>query len=93
VRAPAALNIALTPASAQWSLSPDPRQWGSSLALELAEDDDALHRPEKDMALLDRGGGMFTARGLLNLGCLGILALGLLALLCVSASVVGWGGR
>jgi hypothetical protein len=50
----------------------------------MAEDDDELHRPEKNMAVLDRGGGFFSARGAANLGCIVVLALGLIALLWVS---------
>jgi hypothetical protein len=49
----------------------------------MVEDDDALHRPEKNMAQLDRGGALLSVRGLANLGCIAFLGLGLVALLCV----------
>jgi hypothetical protein len=71
------------PTPSQWSLGPDPRLWGADLSFDVAEDDDELHRPEKDLAVLDRGGGITSARGIGNLGCLLVLILGILGLLCV----------
>ena len=74
--------LKLTPL--QFSLAPDPVYWGSTL--HDAEPDDWLHNPDprrdKDF---DAGGTIFTARGLANLGCIAILALGLVGLLFVLA--------
>jgi beta-glucan synthesis-associated protein KRE6 len=55
--------------------------WGADLTHDLVEDDDELHRPEKNIHLLDQSGGMFSGRGLANLGCVAVLVLGLIALL------------
>lgn len=45
------------------------------------EPDDELHNPDpRRDHRIDRGGSIFTARGILNLGCLAILSLGLLML-------------
>ena len=68
----------------QFSLSPDPASWGSDLSPHHAEPDDYLHNPDpKRDRKNDRGGSIFTYRGLTNLGCLAILILILLALLFV----------
>jgi hypothetical protein len=46
------------------------------------EPDDFLHNPDpKRDRIHDRGGTIFTARGLANVGCLVILALGIITLL------------
>ena len=48
------------------------------------ESDDYLHNPDpRRDRKLDRGLYLFTYRGLTNIGCLVILCVGLLALLCV----------
>ncbi|KAJ7103722.1 beta-glucan synthesis-associated protein-domain-containing protein [Mycena epipterygia] len=68
--------------SDKFSLSPDPALWGSNLSPNLVEADDILHNPEfKGGKLVDRpSSGIITRRGIANLGCLGILTLGLVAL-------------
>ncbi|KAF8897828.1 glycoside hydrolase family 16 protein [Infundibulicybe gibba] len=65
----------------KFSLSPDPRLWGSDLSPDLVEPDDALHNPDTK-PVRPKGGPNFgvSARGLANLGCLGILCTGALAL-------------
>lgn len=48
------------------------------------EPDDYLHNPDpRRDRKNDAGGTIFTARGLMNLGCLFFLAAGLITLLCV----------
>jgi hypothetical protein len=68
----------------QYSLSPDPRQWGANLSFDVVEEDDDLHRPDKDLKLLNSGGGVFSPRGLANLGCVLLLLVSLVTLLSVS---------
>jgi beta-glucan synthesis-associated protein KRE6 len=68
----------------QFSLSPDPASWGSDLSPEHHEPDDYLHNPDpKRDRKNDRGGSIFTCRGLSNLGCLTLLVALLLSLLSV----------
>ncbi|KAG6866344.1 hypothetical protein C0991_005265 [Blastosporella zonata] len=69
--------------AASYSLSPDPRQWGSDLSVNLVEPDDELHNPPRgfNATSIERGGSIFSARGIMNFGCLFILGAGLLALL------------
>ncbi|KAG5642223.1 hypothetical protein DXG03_003392 [Asterophora parasitica] len=62
-----------------YSLSPDPRQWGSDLSMGFVEADDHLHNPTHTRKV-DRGGSIFTSRGVANFGCLLILGVGLLGL-------------
>jgi beta-glucan synthesis-associated protein KRE6 len=64
----------------KFNLSPDPRAWGNTAG---AEDDDWLHDPRKGKGINDRG-TIFTLRGISNVGCLAILAVGLTTLLYVS---------
>ncbi|KAF8686382.1 Glycoside hydrolase family 16 protein [Rhizoctonia solani] len=67
--------------SSKYSLSPDPARWDSHM---LNEPDDELHRPDpRRDRKLDSAGTLFTARGIVNLGCLIILALGLISLFAV----------
>ncbi|KAH9984637.1 glycoside hydrolase family 16 protein [Russula compacta] len=75
-------KTALIPSiSDKFSLSPDPASWGSDLSPHHAEPDDYLHNPDpKRDRKNDRGGSIFTYRGLTNLGCLAVLILILLAL-------------
>jgi beta-glucan synthesis-associated protein KRE6 len=70
--------------SSQFSLSPDPASWGSDLSPNNTEPDDYLHNPDprRDREY-DRGGNIFTCRGLSNLGCLALLITALIALLFV----------
>ncbi|KAL4265006.1 SKN1/KRE6 family protein [Pleurotus pulmonarius] len=66
--------------SEQYSLSPDPREWGFDLSPHLEEPDDALHNPDAQM---DRPEDRFKdpcSRGVLNLGCLALLGLFFVAL-------------
>lgn len=66
----------------QFSLSPDPSLWGATLAMNLEEPDDELHNPDpRRDRKNDRGGSVFTYRGLTNLGCLIFLAVGMVSLL------------
>jgi len=68
----------------QFSLSPDPSAWGADLSLSHAEPDDYLHNPDpKRDRINDKAGNIFTVRGLANLGCLALLSLGIITLLCV----------
>lgn len=72
----------------QFSLSADPRDWGSDISMNYKEPDDYLHNPDpRRDRKNDRGGSFFTARGLANLGCLFILAAALIALLYVLGSL------
>ncbi|KAH9996454.1 glycoside hydrolase family 16 protein [Russula vinacea] len=75
-------KTALIPSiSDKYSLSPDPASWGSDLSPNHAEPDDFLHNPDpKRDRNNDRGGSIFTSRGLTNLGCLAVLILLLLGL-------------
>uniref|UniRef100_A0A8H7XZ25 GH16 domain-containing protein n=1 Tax=Psilocybe cubensis TaxID=181762 RepID=A0A8H7XZ25_PSICU len=61
--------------SDKFPLPPDPTIWGTNISPDQPEEDDALHEPDA------KGGGhIFTTRGLINLGCLAVILLGLLAL-------------
>lgn len=65
-------------------MSPDPSSWGADLSPNIREPDDFLHNPDpKRDRKNDQGGTVFTYRGLMNLGCLLLLALGIFALLYV----------
>ncbi|KIK09644.1 glycoside hydrolase family 16 protein [Laccaria amethystina LaAM-08-1] len=65
----------------KFSLSPSPRSWGTPLALDNPEPDDYLHNPDpRRDRKNDKGGHIFTARGMANLGCLFVLAAGCLML-------------
>lgn len=67
--------------SDKFSLSPDPSSWGATLAMNLEEPDDELHNPDpRRDRKNDRGGSVFTYRGLTNLGCLIFLAVGMITL-------------
>ncbi|KAG1749837.1 glycoside hydrolase family 16 protein [Suillus paluster] len=67
--------------SDKFSLSPDPSSWGAALSMNQAEPDDFLHNPDpRRDRKNDRGGSIFTYRGLTNLGCLIFLAVGLVTL-------------
>ncbi|KAG5635587.1 hypothetical protein H0H81_010733 [Sphagnurus paluster] len=60
--------------SLQYSLSPSPAQWG--MQLNIPEPDDDLHNPDSARDRQSDRGGVFTSRGLANLGCLFILGAG-----------------
>ncbi|KIM66344.1 glycoside hydrolase family 16 protein [Scleroderma citrinum Foug A] len=67
--------------SNKFSLSPDPQMWGADISPNHSEPDDYLHNPNpRRDRKHDRGGSVFTCRGLANLGCLLVLTTGLLAL-------------
>ncbi|KAF4618464.1 hypothetical protein D9613_009885 [Agrocybe pediades] len=67
--------------SDKYSLAPSPAQWGMSLLMNDPEPDDILHNPNpRRDKKSDRGGTIFTARGLANLGCLALLAGGCMML-------------
>lgn len=63
-----------------YALKPNPAEWGSAaLTMGTPEPDDDLHNPDPRRDLKnDRGGHIFTARGIANLGCLFILAAALI---------------
>ncbi|KAI0932060.1 hypothetical protein AcW2_000787 [Taiwanofungus camphoratus] len=67
--------------SDKFSLSPDPSSWGADLSLDHPETDDFLHNPDpRRDRKSDKGGNIFTYRGMTNLGCLLILGVGLITL-------------
>ncbi|GBE78036.1 beta-glucan synthesis-associated [Sparassis latifolia] len=67
--------------SDKFSLAPDPSSWGADLSLDHPEIDDDLHNPDpRRDRKHDQGGHIFTARGVVNLGCLAILLTGLVTL-------------
>ncbi|KAH9944283.1 glycoside hydrolase family 16 protein [Epithele typhae] len=67
--------------SDKYSLSPDPRSWGADLSVDTPEQDDFLHNPDpRRDRKSDKGGHIFTSRGLANLGCMLILGAGMLTL-------------
>lgn len=67
----------------QYSLAPDPKEWGSDLSPNLVEDDDYIHNPSPRDKVTGFDGTIFTSRGFANVGCLTLLMLLLLGLLCV----------
>ncbi|KAL4242135.1 SKN1/KRE6 family protein [Abortiporus biennis] len=62
--------------SDKFALAPDPSSWGGNLDVNFREPDDYLHNPDprRDYKT-DKGGTIFTVRGIANLGCLLILGL------------------
>ena len=67
----------------QFSLSPDPKLWGSELSPNHPESDDYLHNPDpRRDRKNDSGSDVFTFRGLTNLGCIILLGASLVTLLC-----------
>jgi len=67
--------------SDKFSLSADPASWGGNVGLNQPEPDDYLHNPDpKRDRKFDRGGTIFTLRGLYNMGCILILCLALITL-------------
>lgn len=52
-------------------MSADPASWGGNISPAVREPDDELHFPDpKRDRQHDKGGTIFTGRGLVNLGCL-----------------------
>ncbi|KAF9527795.1 glycoside hydrolase family 16 protein [Crepidotus variabilis] len=72
----------VTTISEKFSLSPDPTAWGSNISPEVAEADDSLHNPDPRRDRTNDHGlaGIFSTRGLANLGCLALLCTGIVAL-------------
>ncbi|KAF8650085.1 hypothetical protein AX16_005411 [Volvariella volvacea WC 439] len=67
--------------SEKYSLAPSPASWGTPLLLNVPEPDDVLHNPDPTRdRTSDQGGGYFSSRGIANLGCLLILAMGIITL-------------
>ncbi|CAA7269992.1 unnamed protein product [Cyclocybe aegerita] len=67
--------------SDKYSLPASPAAWGTPLLMSMSEPDDDLHNPDpRRDKNSDRGGSIFTVRGLENLGCLLILAAGFVML-------------
>jgi len=67
--------------SDKFSLSPDPSSWGADISPNHAEPDDYLHNPDpRRDRKSDKGGNVFTYRGLTNLGCLLVLVAGIVTL-------------
>ncbi|KAI3605273.1 glycoside hydrolase family 16 protein [Moniliophthora roreri] len=68
----------------KYSLSADPREWGTSLSPSFPEPDDKLHNPDpvRDRKN-DSGRSFLTRRGFMNLGCMIALILGLLSLFAI----------
>lgn len=66
----------------QYSLAPSPKSWGMPISIQAVEPDDYLHNPDplRDRDI-DRGGHIFTARGVANLGCLLLLGGSIMMLL------------
>ncbi|KAI5831982.1 glycoside hydrolase family 16 protein [Schizophyllum commune Tattone D] len=64
-----------------FTLSPDPSQWGSRVAMHETEPDDDLHNPDPGRDRhTDLRWGMITKRGLANIGCLAILLAAIMTL-------------
>ncbi|KDQ12074.1 glycoside hydrolase family 16 protein [Botryobasidium botryosum FD-172 SS1] len=67
--------------SDKFSLNADPTSWGFDLVQGAPEPDDHIHNPDpKRDRKNDQGGTILTSRGIANLGCLFILAAGLITL-------------
>ncbi|TDL29248.1 glycoside hydrolase family 16 protein [Rickenella mellea] len=75
-------TLASLPASVseKYSLSADPRQWGADLSPNLVEEDDFLHNPDPKRDLVADRGHVLSSRGVVNVGCLSILCVSLIAL-------------
>ncbi|KAL1948951.1 hypothetical protein VTO73DRAFT_10757 [Trametes versicolor] len=67
--------------SDKFALPADPSSWGAALTVDQVEPDDHLHNPDpRRDKKTDRGGHIFTCRGITNLGFLFILGAGMLTL-------------
>ncbi|TFK20343.1 glycoside hydrolase family 16 protein [Coprinopsis marcescibilis] len=73
-------NSRLSYLSDKFSLSPDPRSWGSDLNPDLIENDDALHNPDTENDKNDAKHLLLNKRGILNVGCLVAMCMSLLFL-------------
>ncbi|KAL5521746.1 hypothetical protein ACEPAF_2494 [Sanghuangporus sanghuang] len=77
----AAMSSKASYISDKFSLAPDPSSWGAQIDPSYVEPDDWLHNPDpRRDRKLDKGGTVFTTRGLANLGCLALLVSALLGL-------------
>ena len=74
----------LTPLN-QFDLDADPLLWGADNIMRgHREADDSIHNPDpRRDKYIDNGGTFLTSRSIANLGCLAIIALGIITLLCV----------
>ena len=73
--------------SVQFAFPYDPLDWGSTLDVGSQEPDDWLHNPDpRRDRQVDNDINIFTSRGLTNLGCLVILVIAMVGLLCVCSS-------
>ncbi|CCA69988.1 related to KRE6-beta-1,6-glucan synthetase [Serendipita indica DSM 11827] len=63
--------------SSKYALHPNPEMWGYDVSPKSKEEDDWLHQPDKE---IDSTGSIFTTRGLSTVGCLSLLAFGLVGL-------------
>ena len=73
--------------SMQFAFPYDPLDWGSTLDVGSQEPDDWLHNPDpRRDRQVDNDINIFTSRGLTNLGCLVILVIAMVGLLCVQSS-------
>ncbi|KAF8914199.1 glucosidase [Gymnopilus junonius] len=84
----------LSTLSDKFSLSPDPRQWGSDLSPDLVEADDHLHNPEVEH---DKTGHrkkpvVHYARGLINVGCVLFLLVAII-LLFIGYPIITYRGQ
>ncbi|KAG9038848.1 hypothetical protein FRB95_014397 [Tulasnella sp. JGI-2019a] len=67
--------------SDKYSFGADPASWGAEIGPGHPEPDDHIHNPDpRRDRKNDEGGTIFTSRGIANLGCLAILACGLVTL-------------
>lgn len=71
----------------QFALHPDPNMWGYDVSPNSIEEDDWLHRPDKNINSL---GSIFTGRGLKTVGFMLLLMLGLLGLLYVKCHTLAF---
>lgn len=69
----------------QYALHPDPSMWGYDVSPNSIEEDDWLHKPDKNV---NRTGHIFTGRGCTTIGFMLLLALGLVGLLYVVATLI-----
>ncbi|KAK0475590.1 glycoside hydrolase family 16 protein [Armillaria luteobubalina] len=75
----------LKPLSSKFSLSADPQTWGMNVSPHVPEPDDDFHNPTvRNGKVVESSSTVcISKRGLANVGCLGILVLGLLTLFIV----------
>ncbi|KAF8161089.1 glycoside hydrolase family 16 protein [Crassisporium funariophilum] len=77
---PVGARSSLATISSKYSLSPDPRHWGSAISPDLAESDDELLIPSTKPGAFRKAQDSFSLRGVGNLGCLVTLLVGLMIL-------------